>query len=505
MAKKIIIVGAGIAGLSAGCYARMNGYDAEIYEAHSQPGGLCTAWKRKGYTIDGCLHWLTGSSPNYSLYKIWEELGAVQGRHMIYQNVFYRITGSDGRTFIVYCDADKLEAHMKALSPQDSETIEVLCRLIRRFAKFDMPIGKPYELYNVFDIIPMIFKMIPFYKDFNYLNKTTIGDFAQRFKDPLLRESLSILLGEKDYPLLGLVMTLSLLHIKDGGFPEGGSLEFSRAIEKRFLNLGGNLHYNQKVVKILEENAQAVGICLADGKEIHGDYIISAADLRSTLYEMLDGKHIDPMHQELFQSCKLMPSSVQVSFGINMELSSQPECLGELNKLKYPVAIGNTNSNWIMFKNFCYDPTLSPPGKSVVECFFIIDDFQYWERLATDRNAYLTQKEKIAQVAADELERMYPGFKSAIEVTDVVTPMTYVRYTGNWKGTYMTWIISPDKIKRFRTIKKTVPGLDNFWLSGMWVMPPGGVPAGAMTSRDILQIICRKDQKRFQTSTPAVK
>lgn len=66
MPKKIIIIGAGIAGLSAGCYARMNGYEAEIYEMHDKPGGLCTSWKREGYTIDGCIHWLIGSNPNSS-------------------------------------------------------------------------------------------------------------------------------------------------------------------------------------------------------------------------------------------------------------------------------------------------------------------------------------------------------------------------------------------------------------------------------------------------------
>lgn len=49
--KKMIIIGAGIAGLSAGCYAQMNGYQTTIFEMHDKPGGLCTAWKRKGYTI----------------------------------------------------------------------------------------------------------------------------------------------------------------------------------------------------------------------------------------------------------------------------------------------------------------------------------------------------------------------------------------------------------------------------------------------------------------------
>ena len=504
MAKKIIIIGAGIAGLSAGCYARMNGYDAEIYEMHDKPGGLCTAWKRKGYTIDGCLHWLTGSSPNYNFYKVWEELGAVQGRRMINHNVFTRFNGSDGKSFIVYADADKLEKHMLELSPADSDNIKLLCRLIRRFTKFQMPVGKPFELFNVFDIIPLIVKMIPFSRDMNFCNRITIGEFASRFQDPFLREMLPKIIWIKDYTLLSLVVTLALLHIKDGGFPEGGSLEFARAIEKRFLALGGNIFYKQRVAKILEENAQAVGIRLADGREIKGDYVISAADLRTTLYEMLDGKRIDPMHEDLFNTCKLAPSSVQVSFGINMDLSSQPEGSSEWCQLKSPMLIGNQSFDWMVVKNYCYDKTLSPAGKSVVECTFMIDDFQYWKNLAADKEAYRHEKDRIATAVADELENKYRGFKAAIEVTDVATPMTYVRYTGNWKGTYMTWVIPPDKVKEFRMVKKTVPGLDNFWLSGMWVQPPGGVPTGAMTSRDIIQIICRRDKKRFQTSVPAI-
>jgi protoporphyrinogen oxidase len=59
MAKKVDIIGAGIAGLSAGCYLQMDGYDAEIFELHDKkPGGLYTSWKRRDYTIDGFIHWL---------------------------------------------------------------------------------------------------------------------------------------------------------------------------------------------------------------------------------------------------------------------------------------------------------------------------------------------------------------------------------------------------------------------------------------------------------------
>jgi phytoene dehydrogenase-like protein len=502
MSKKVIIIGAGIAGLSAGCYARMNDYEVEIYEVHNVPGGLCTAWKRKGYTIDGCLHWLTGSSPNYSFYKVWQELGAVQGRRMLNHEAFTRITNKEGRTFTVYCDADKLEKHMLEMSPADADNTRLFCRLIRRLTKLQMPVGKPFELYNILVFLPLIIKMLPINKDLNFCNSLTVAEFAVRFKDPFLKESITMLLGEKDYPLLSLVVTLALLHMKDGGFPEGGSKEFARAIEKRYTDLGGKIYYRQMVEKILVENGRAVGICLADGKEIKGDYVISAADLRTTLYGMLDGKFIDPMHEEMFRTVKLAPSMVQVSFGVNLDFTTELDCLSESYELEEPIQIGSEKFKWMPLKNYCFDKTLAPEGKSVLECSFMVEDYEHWENLAQDRKAYDHEKEKIAVRVANELERRYTGFKKALEVVDVVTPMTYVRYTGNWKGTFMTWVIPPDKVKKYRMVKKTVPGLDNFWLSGMWVMPPGGVPTGAMTSRDIIQLMCKKDKKAFKTSIP---
>ena len=76
--KSIIIIGAGIAGLASGIYAQKNGYSSRIFELHTLPGGLMTGWKRKGYTIDGCIHWLTGSDEKSNYFKAWRELGLLQ-------------------------------------------------------------------------------------------------------------------------------------------------------------------------------------------------------------------------------------------------------------------------------------------------------------------------------------------------------------------------------------------------------------------------------------------
>jgi phytoene dehydrogenase-like protein len=60
--RTILIIGAGIGGLATGCYAAMNGYRAKIVEMHATPGGLCTSWNSHGYTFDGCIHNLAGTS-----------------------------------------------------------------------------------------------------------------------------------------------------------------------------------------------------------------------------------------------------------------------------------------------------------------------------------------------------------------------------------------------------------------------------------------------------------
>ena len=100
-AKKILIIGAGISGLSAGCYARMNGYDAEIYEMHNIPGGLCTSWKRGGYTFDGCVHWLMGSGKGSPFNRFWNELGVLEGTRFIDHEEFFRFEDRElpGLTF----------------------------------------------------------------------------------------------------------------------------------------------------------------------------------------------------------------------------------------------------------------------------------------------------------------------------------------------------------------------------------------------------------------------
>jgi phytoene dehydrogenase-like protein len=501
MEKKILIIGAGISGLSAGCYAAMNGYEVRIVEAHALPGGLCTSWKRNGYLIDDSCHSLMGSGPARSYHQIWRELGALQGRRIVDYEYYAGLTGLDGRVFRLYTDPDRLERHMKELSPADAAPTEELCRLVRRFAGFDVPVGKPAELMRFLDGLKMILGFLPFMKLFGELLSLTLDSFAARFKDPLLRDGIRNANYSAPGPLFSIVMLLAAMSRKAAGYPIGGSLALAKAIEARFTGLGGTVRYGARVARVLERGGKATGVRLEDGTEMEADYVISACDMKSTLMVLLDGSRIDPVHQELLDTGTLTGPVTQVAVGANLDLSGTPPAMLEAFKLPKPISIGGRSVEWFNFKTYSHDPGMAPRGKSLLLSMFLCE-WSHWEKLKSDPTAYTAEKERTAGACIGALETRYPGIRDKVEMVDVATPLTYERYTGNWKGTHMTWQYDGEFQRRHRFIPKTVPGLDGLYLASMWTNAPGSLPSAAEVGRWVVQLLCARDRKRFMTTIP---
>src|SRR5512136_834777 len=128
MEKTMVIIGAGVAGLSTGCYALMSGYKTTIFEMHTVPGGLCTAWKRKGYTFDISMHILVGSKSG-PFNQMWQELGVLKDREIFYHNETARVESS-GRSLDICADPRRLKGQMLALSPADAHLTKEFIRLL---------------------------------------------------------------------------------------------------------------------------------------------------------------------------------------------------------------------------------------------------------------------------------------------------------------------------------------------------------------------------------------
>jgi len=481
----------------------MNGYRTSIFEMHSKPGGVCTTWKRQGYKIDGCIHWLTGSSPGNSFYRLWEEVGAVQGRTMVDHEEYARIEGKEGKVFIVYTDINCLERHMKELAPEDKDVIEEFAKGIRTCIHFPMPVEKAPELYSPIDGLKMMFRMLPYLMFWRKWGKSTVQDFAQRFKNPFLREVFPLIMNlqhRPDFHMLAVLVSLAWMDQKTAGYPVGGSLEFARAIERRYLALGGEIHYRSPVVKILVEDDRAVGVWLADGSEHRSDIVISAADGHTTIFDMLDGKYISGKIQGYYDKLPVFYPLIYIALGVARSFEEMPHIVTGIDyPLDEPVTIGGQERKRMGVQMYNFDPSLAPESKTVVKVMFA-SDYEYWKKLKQDPDRYKAEKEQIADQVIASLDRRYPGLAGQVEMRDVATPMTWERYTGNWQGSFEGWLIST-KTLRMR-MSKTLPGLKSFYMAGQWVEPGGSLPTALMSGRNVTQIICKKDKKKFVTTTP---
>jgi phytoene dehydrogenase-like protein len=487
-ARSILIIGAGIGGLSTGCYARMNGYRATILEMHSGPGGVCTSWHRDGYTFDGCIHNLAGTMPESAFHGLWRELGVVPAISMQRFDELVRVERPDGEPLTVYTDLDRLERHMKRLAPADAGVVEELIGAARQFTTFDLmglALASPLERVRALAMVPMLVKY----------GRVTLEQLARRFSDPFLRRALpTVIYDWPNCPVAMLLTFLSRTHVGDFGWPKGGSIAFAHAIERRFRELGGEVRYQARVQSILVENDRAVGVKLADGSELRADVVVSNANGHATIFEMLGGRYTSPAIRSYYAvPDDRIEMGVHVSLGLARDLSAEPHAI--VLPLDRPVTIADEVRHRLYVEPFGFDPSLAPPGKTALKVM-MATSFSYWQQLQAEPERYRAEKQRVADTVIGLLEARFPGLGNDIEVVDVATPMTTLRYTGNGHGYRSPVTAMARALFTGHRLSQTLPGLGGFYMVGQWA-GVAGVPMVAAMGRDVVRAICRREGRRF--------
>jgi len=326
-----------------------------------------------------------------------------------------------------------------------------------------------------------------------------MGEFSGPIKNPVLREIFE-LLWDYNSPASFFLMILSFLHKGEVGYPVGGSLEFSRAIERRYSNLGGEVHYGTKVAKVLVEGNRAVGVKLEDGSEHRADYVISAADGHATIFDMLAGRYADDTVRGYYERLPTFPPLLYIALGVDSSFEDIPPIANGITfPLSGPIEVVGMELRRLGVMIYNFDPTLSPPGKTVVNVM-LYTDYNYWKGLHERPDRYKSEKERAADQIVAVLDKRFPGLAGRVEMRDVATPITFHRYTGNWKGSYEGWL--PTQESAGLKMSKTLPGLDNFYMAGQWVEPGGGIPTSAISGRRAIQMICDREKMPFLAITP---
>jgi phytoene dehydrogenase-like protein len=492
MGKKVIIIGGGVAGLSSGIYGQLNGFETEIFEMHNIPGGQCTAWDRKGFRFDYCLHWLVGTSSG-AFHNLWKETNVINDQTRIIDHDIHSVLVSEsGEEFIVYSNIDRWEKYLTEMAPEDSRSIKRMCRDMKKAAFFE-PLDSIKGFHGLINNTRSLVRMLPFFTLLlRYSKKNCKAYFSElNFKNQQLAYFLNNLFGDRNFSALAFIMMLGWFDKKNAGYIAGGSLPMAKRMAERYKSLGGRLSTGIKIEKIVVENNAAKGVVLSDGSVVKSDYVISAADGYSTIFKMLEGNYVSNEIKKAYESWELFTPLVQVSFGINADKKSLYSAKSIIAKDK---RIGSTElANGYSLMNYSFDPTMAPDGKTVIVLRFE-SSWDNWKDLKD--NEYKTEKEKIKTDASKILEFHYPGISADIEVIDVATPITTVKYTGVWKGAYEGFMPTPNNITQ--KLKNTLPGLNNFYMAGQWLFPGGGLPPSVLSGKMAVKQICKKEKKVFK-------
>lgn len=492
--KKIIVVGGGVAGLSAGIYALQSGFDVTILEMHTISGGNSTSWRRGGYFFEGGMHWLTGSSKDNPIYRVWTDLGALGDDVYVYNRDPFLTYLDNDQKVCLYREVDKLEKHLLSISPSDRKEIITLCRDIKKFSTISMPV-MDIKGVSVKDkdkqkmSLALLFKMIKALPRMISLNNMTTGHYTERFRNKAIRELLQSEVPS-EYNATSLLFTLATLATGDGGYPDGGSLSMSLRMTKHFEKLGGKIIYNAYAQKVLVKHGKAIGV-LVDDKNVLADAIVVTVDTLSAIDNLFE----EPLHEkwmDIMRTNTKLTMNTFVSLGIEADLSDLPENM--VLTLDRPFTYVGNEINTVGINNYATFKGYAPKGCTSVTISLIGDTYDYWKN-AKEQGTYDEEKKRLADEIIDRLSSKFPQIKDKVGVWDVATPLTYERYCGTYKGSWMTVMGKGQGMVSYPCTSEKIARL---YFAGQRMQPPGGLPVAAVTGRTAIQYLCRDTNTVFQ-------
>ncbi len=475
--KKVVIIGGGIAGMTAGIYLQKAGFSTEIFEKNAVPGGQCMGWKREGYMIDNCIHWLTGTRPGSGLHELWKEVGALGEDVEVYEKEKFFSAELDGQVLTLWRDKDRTRRELLALSPEDAEEINKLMDMVALAESMQVPVEKPFDKMNPIEFMKMGMSMADMGKVMKAYGGMDIGELAARFKHPLIRRAI-IDYMPPGYQAYAFLVSYATVTGGNGDIPRGGSLEMSLRMAKRYHELSGKLHLNTPVEKVLVKGKKAEGILLESGQMVKADYVICAGDAWHTFSKLLDKRYMPKDLKTMFEARQMYPvvSGFHVAFAVDGLLEEAKETIFFDCK---EFTIGTSVAKRMSINNYSYEPSFAPEGKTILQSQFIQteEDYAYWMKLAQNQEAYKQKKTELSEEALLRLLERFPQLAGKVKILDVWTPATYDRYCNAYHGAYMSFIIT--KNAKNKTVAGKIKGLSNVFLAGQWLMGPGGLPTAA--------------------------
>ncbi|MFH1397957.1 MAG: NAD(P)/FAD-dependent oxidoreductase [Candidatus Omnitrophota bacterium] len=466
----IIIIGAGIGGLTCGCYLAKAGLKVLIVEQHYKAGGYCTSFERQGYKFDVGVHYFGGIKKGI-LSVILDDLNLRKTIKFKQFNPTDKIITPKATTYI-------------RSNPKDT---------IREFKD-----NFPSENMNI-DAFFKFIKQDNFINIYKRTSKVTFNDVLDEFfKNQVLKATFNVLLRNiglcaNDASALATIIFLREYILDPGYYPEGGIQKFPEALLDKFREYGGMVMLAQKVNKIITGNNQVRGVRLKNEKTIKARYVISNADVTETFGELLD---IKTEELKKIRKLAISPSAFIVYLGLNEDFIKQikdpcniwPFSTYSLTKSpinhKNDILKGKPLLSLLTFPH-SHDLTYKNRKKPTMQLMGLT----YYE----SKGFWAKNRDKLTNKLIIEAEKLFPSLKKYIVIKESATPITCKRYTSNSYGSAFGWASTVKQINPLASPAKT--SIKGLFLTGHWCTVgsgQGGIPKVAFSGRRTASLILKE-------------
>jgi phytoene dehydrogenase-like protein len=495
--SSVVVIGAGLAGLACGTYARRNGWEVTVVERQQHTGGVAACWERDGYLVDGGIHFLMGHQPGSALRGIYDELGCAAPGTVVNAPVYAGlIDETTGRQATVGRDLRSLPDQLST-NPSDRAALKQLVSGALTMTRTDLTasmIGAP-EFATRFDKLAEAWRMRRSWRSFGAAGRRTAAELADEMSDPFAAWAVrNLFLPES--PLWFLQMLLALVGSDQLGLLATGSRGFVAPLEESLVSAGGELRLGAEVNRVVLEGGRVSGVRLASGETIPAGIIVATGDVADLNDRLLGGEPIDPLVAQRRATWPLTRPIVMLSFGVESTFPDTPWLT--MLRVADPISVGPDRVDSLAVRTFNYSDAFAPKGHTVVQVMFETD-WMYWKTLYdTDLRGYREAKRALAVEVLRRVDPHFPALAAHTRMADIATPVTTWRYTLNRQGAYMGWFAPAAEL--MRPIPRAYAGVRGLYGAGQWWTPGGSVPSSILSGRQLVQVLCAEGGRTF---TPA--
>ena len=498
----VVVIGSGIGGLTASALLARAGYGVVVVEREARPGGYLAGFTRKAFKFDSAVHWLNQCGPGGMVDKVFRYLGGEVPQATPLQRI--RRYKGDSYDYLLTRNPDALKADWLSRFPQDKKGIEQFFAHARMLGATMAQLTGSMRAPATMSLIERTrwgmkagLNALPFVRFLpGTLEDRLNGYFSARGLHELFHH-------ERD--ILSCLVPIGWAYQGDyQAPPKGGSVSFVKWLMERTRGGGGEVVLRNGAARIVVESGRARGVVLEDGKEIRARHVLANCDALALFEKLVPRGAVPEKYVDKFRQAELYGSAVSLSIGLDCD----PRTLGfdeemvSLNKDGVTPAQHSSSdpetTGLSVLAPSVRDPSLAPAGKGTLTIYSSGDihygDFWKTEQPGFKRgDAYHAFKNAHAEKLIARVERtLAPGLSSHIEVLDVATPVTHLRYTGNKDGTIMGQVANKKNMQLGVSGNQTP--IENLYLSSHWAEYGGGVPIAVKAAANTALFVMRDEK-----------